>query len=350
MQDWLIIQIQIAVIVILVLILRRGMRKLPSIYSYMLWIMVFIRLICPVTLESKMGIMPSNEQWGTLLQQVEIHEQQGLQNVGAEGYQDIQEGAEQGQQDIWNTESKTASAVERYKQKETQNSDMAEGIILTEENVQADNQQDFLKICLCIIWVAGAAVLLGYNITLILRLNKRLQSAIPQEGNVYISREMEAPFTIGLRKPKIYLPAFLGEQEREYILCHERVHISRKDYLIKGIASLLTIIYWYHPLVWVAFYFMEQDMEMSCDEKVMQQLGEGIKKQYSQSLLNFAVGRRTYMMMPLGFGENNVKQRISNVLSYKGKRTWVWMIGLIIILAAGGLLFTSRKPEPNATE
>jgi len=97
---------------------------------------------------------------------------------------------------------------------------------------------------------------------------------------------LKTPFVFGLINPRIYLPAGLDATERRYILLHEQIHIRRKDYIIKILAFLILSIHWFNPLVWIAFRLMSKDMELSCDERVLKEMDENIKKPYAASLLS----------------------------------------------------------------
>ena len=89
---------------------------------------------------------------------------------------------------------------------------------------------------------------------------------------------------------------------------------------------------------------MVEDMEKSCDESVIKELGYGIKKDYSNSLLSLSLGRRTIGGSPIAFGENNTKSRIKNVLNYKKPKFWVTILAMVVIIVlAVGLL--SNPPD-----
>ena len=137
---------------------------------------------------------------------------------------------------------------------------------------------------------------------------------------------------MGLIHPVIYLSSGLDPESRKVVLCHERVHLQRRDYLFKPAALLICCVHWFNPLVWLAFYLMNMDCEMSCDEKVVKLLGEESKKIYSYTLLEEASGgewkryRGGSICALLSFGEDHVKNRIRHVLDYRKPPFWV-MIG-----------------------
>ncbi|MGN1148600.1 MAG: M56 family metallopeptidase [Lachnospiraceae bacterium] len=391
-EKWLLLQVQVAIMVLVILVLRQCMKKLPKVYSYALWLLVFVRLLCPVTLESRVSLIPSGQEWSALFTSLE--ERTGLDIAeGREGVaeetelmdafagtgqagtdnsanqpigtdkSENQPGAvgavtypEQSVLEALNTnqpgEAGAATGIDQAVGGGTgininaaDGTGSAIGIEQSGTNGIIPGNQRFLAVLIPVIMLFGTIGILLYNMIALLRIRRRLKMAVWQEENIFISDRIETPFVTGFLKPRIYLPAFLGPKEQKYVLFHEQVHIKRKDYLVKNIAFLLTALYWYNPFVWVSFLLMGQDMEMSCDETVVRKLGEGIKKQYSQSLLNFAIGKNGMPVTPLPFGENSVKQRVKNILSYKKAKTWGCVAGAVVILIAGITLLTTRGPE-----
>ena len=83
------------------------------------------------------------------------------------------------------------------------------------------------------------------------------------------------------------------------------------------LAWLALCIHWFNPLVWLAYGLSEKDMEMSCDEAVIRELGPGVKKAYTTSLLSMAAGRSRLARTPIAFGEQDTGSRIRHVLRYK---------------------------------
>jgi hypothetical protein len=152
---------------------------------------------------------------------------------------------------------------------------------------------------------------------------------------------VETPFVFGLIQAKIYLPASLSETEKEHILLHERTHIRRFDHAIRLLSYLTLCIHWFNPLVWIAFWLSGKDMEMSCDESVINQLGHSVKKDYSQSLLNLSTGRTKLGLTPLAFGERDTKGRIKNILNYK-KPSLCGGVFIYVLLIIIGIGFTTN--------
>jgi beta-lactamase regulating signal transducer with metallopeptidase domain len=205
------------------------------------------------------------------------------------------------------------------------------------------------------VWLAGAAIMLLCGVAFYLRLKHRMSSAIRVEGNVYETDGIRSPFILGVFKPKIYIPLDIAGQEREYIILHERTHIRRHDHIIKFAAYFILCLHWFNPLAWAAFLLMGVDMEMSCDERVLQELGGEIKNDYSLSLLSLAAGRRIISGSPLAFGEDGVKMRIKNVLKFKKSSRFkvalaiafvmLLSLGLVVSKASSGELFEAQVLE-----
>jgi hypothetical protein len=166
---------------------------------------------------------------------------------------------------------------------------------------------------------------------------KSLSTAIKIQDNVYETDQISSPFIFGLIQPKIYLPLGLGDLERRYVLCHERVHLKRKDYIIKFLQCIILAFHWFNPFVWVAFKYMSLDMEMSCDEEVIVLLGEQERKKYAQTIFNLSKTKMKVTKSMLTFGASDARVRISNMLNKKKislpKRVLFILGGSIVFIA-----------------
>ncbi len=192
------------------------------------------------------------------------------------------------------------------------------------------------------IWLSVAVVLMLWNVVAYLRLRRKMSTAVLEQENIFSSDRISTAFILGFVRPRIYLPTGLSEKQREYILCHETIHLLRKDHWIKMAAMLAVSLHWFNPLLWFSYRLMCRDMEMSCDEKVMDRLGEEVRGDYSRSLLSVSM-RQNGWTAPLAFGESDVAGRIQNVLRYRKPRFWILLlllavvVGLMIALAANPL-------------
>ena len=160
---------------------------------------------------------------------------------------------------------------------------------------------------------------------------------------IYECDDIPSPFVKGIFRPKIYLPCGMEKEQQKIVLLHEQYHIYRKDHLVKSLSFLLLMIYWFQPLVWAAWLCMCRDMEMSCDEKVLEMLGEDKRKEYSRTLLVFASEKQVFRHMPLAFGEQDAKKRIQHVLDYRKPAMWGSMLAAAAILGVLLLLGTDSK-------
>jgi bla regulator protein BlaR1 len=103
-----------------------------------------------------------------------------------------------------------------------------------------------------------------------------------------------------------------------------------------GIVMEIAAIIWLlgmAALLWISYFLMVKDMEMSCDESVMRQTNGDSRLGYSDSLLRLSV-RQSGLISPLAFGESSVKSRIRNVLNYKKPRFWVTALAVVLVAAA----------------
>lgn len=339
--------------ILIVLLVRRLLRRFPKRYSYILWSVVFFRLVCPVGTESQFSLIPSalaaeatfNEEEEK--DAVQPDTQAGEENRIAEGMSDseILENVRTDRGNVYapmkrEADSGILSADIGVKKIGTENSYIQNAGLIgavrePERSQNADDRENMRQRFLsaaCAIWIAGIAIFWLIWARSICRFRKKLAGAVRVEEGVYESGQLAASFVDGVLHPVIYLAPGLSGTAREYVLCHERVHVRRKDPLIKAAALFLVSIYWFHPLVWLAFQRMCEDMEMSCDERVVELLGAEIKKEYSCTLLQMAA-KPEKIGLTAAFGGNEVKNRVRNVLTYRKPKGWVAVLLLLLVAA-----------------
>lgn len=311
-----------SVVILAVLAVRLLLRRAPKVFAYALWAVVLFRLLCPVSVTSAVSLLGA----------LGAPAQERTQRTSAVEYVPA---------DIMIRG--TAPAVTQLPQPplpaETGGavSDAPADTAPAAVPAMSFNEPVFI---LTLIWLAGMVLLLAYSLVSLLRLRRRLVGTVRLRDNIYLADHIPSPFVMGLFRPKIYLPSTLTETERGYILRHEQYHLRRRDHLVKFLSFLALCIHWFNPLVWAAFVLSGKDMEMSCDEAVVRELGEDIRADYSASLLSLATGRRIVAGMPLAFGEGDTGSRIRNLLNWKRPRPWVMAVcavvcvGLIALCAA----------------
>ena len=187
------------------------------------------------------------------------------------------------------------------------------------------------------VWLIGVAVMVVYGVVSFVILKQKMREAAHIEANIYEAENIKSPFVLGIFNPRIYLPVGLSEKERSYIILHEQTHIRRRDPIVKIAAYFVLCLHWFNPLVWAAFLLMGADMEMSCDERVLKEMGAETKKDYSLSLLSLSTDKRIIGGSPLAFGEGGIKDRIKNVLNFKktSRVIVVVSVALVAVLSIG---------------
>lgn len=201
------------------------------------------------------------------------------------------------------------------------------------------------------VWLVGLILMVGYMLFGYFRLRLRLRTATKYQENIYESEQASSPFILGIFRPRIYLPYNLDEQTRAHVIAHEQAHLKRRDHLLKPLAFLLLAVYWFQPLLWLAYILFCRDIEYACDEKVIKNESEETRRAYSMALLSCSVHRRPITACPLAFGEVGVKQRIKNVMNYKKPAFWFILCAIAVILVIAVCFLTDPvSNEPFSTD
>lgn len=197
------------------------------------------------------------------------------------------------------------------------------------------------------VWLLGVMAMVLYSVVSYLLLKHKLREAVKDNDNVWLCDRVQSPFLLGLFRPRIYLPSNLQEADRPYVLAHENAHICRRDHWWKPLGFFLLTVYWFNPLMWVAYIFLCRDIEFACDEKVIQALGSDCKKSYSEALIHCSVPRKMISACPVAFGEDGVKGRIKSVLSYKKPAFWIILIAVILCIVVAVCFLTNPYSDTD---
>lgn len=197
------------------------------------------------------------------------------------------------------------------------------------------------------IWLAGLTLLTLYGLWSWLRLRRRVREAVREDG-FRRCEGISSPFLLGLIRPAIYVPYGMEGEELDFVLAHERSHLARRDHWTKAAAFTLLAVYWFHPLIWLAYVLLCRDIELACDERVIRALGEGSKAPYSRALLRCGAGRAS-IVCPLAFGEVGVKERVKNVLHYKKPAFWVVAVSIAVCAVAAVCFLTNPAEAEDQT-
>ena len=295
-----------SIVIAVVLVARLFLNKAPKVFSYALWSVVLIRLICPFSIKSILSLIP-----------------QKANNIS--------------QQIVTSNTPNTVVSAPPIINAPQMNVDPPTQVIVT----KSINWLFVIEI----LWLVGILALITYSIISFIKLKKSLKYSLNYRDNIYLAQGLKSPFVMGIFSPKIYLPSNLTQEEKGYIILHEQMHIKRFDHIIKIISFLCLSMHWFNPLVWIAFFISGKDMEMSCDESVIKKLGNNVKKDYSTSLLSLATGKRIIGGTPLAFGEGQTKSRIKNILSYKKPRFWVALVCVLTVITVCVGLMTNPKEK-----
>lgn len=324
----------VSVVIIAVLLARFLLRKMPKKYSYILWSIVGIRMIFDLPFATNIsvfnlfrGFAKRSSTMGTMLT--------GSRKTNL-----------QGATDALNTIGTTGTSTAHASRNTTVG---AMTHTLT-------TSQMVLGI-LGLLWLVVVALFVAYGIYSYVKCRILVRTAVIAHDiipdthkkkvivSVWECDRIPSPFVLGIIRPRIYIPFRMPKQEQAYILAHEQCHIRRLDPLWKLIAFLLLAMYWWNPLVWCAFFYMVRDMEMSCDEAVIEQFGNEIKQGYSNSLLSFAMERHPYSFAPIAFGEGDAGRRIKNILNFKKPHTWVAILVIVLLVVVCVSCLTNGKDK-----
>ena len=300
------------ILILAVVLVRLVFKKAPRWLLCALWALAAVRLVCPVSIESVLSLIPSAEP----VQPEIIVSAQPAITSGIPAVDAI-------------VNPPLAAAF-------------------TPSPAQSANPLQIWTFVAACVWLAGIAALLLYAAVSALRLRLRVRTAVRLEGKVYQSEFVSSPFILGVIRPRIYLPFGLEAGAQAMVLAHERAHLRRGDQLWKPLGYLILAAYWFNPLCWLAYILFCRDIEAACDEKVVRELGEGCKAAYSRALLACSVPRKLITACPLAFGETGVKARIRSVLNYKKPAFWLVLAAVLVSAAVAVCFLTDPKREDPA--
>lgn len=326
-----------SVCIVAVLALRVLLRRLPKVFSYMLWAVVFLRLLCPLSLQSRhFGLTLGDMDWmleaaayeqELVEYQVLIHKDGTLEAIARHGR--------------LGTSAQVAEEELSYARNNTVGARYSHSAVLRQERGWVTMAS--------MIWAAGVAVVLGYSVVSYVLLRRRLAQAVRIQEDVYESDRISTPFLLGFLDSRIYLPMGLEAEEKACVLAHELVHLKRGDYLVKMVTWMTLCLHWFNPLVWLAYSLMVRDMEMSCDESVIRKLGKDSKKVYSQTLLAISEAgegslvRKLLPTAPLSFGEEDIQSRVRNILAYRSVKVTTAILLALLLAVTAVVLLTNQE-------
>jgi len=296
-------------LVLAVIAVRFLFRKTPKWVLCLLWGLVAFRLICPVSMESALSLIPSAEPLP----------------------QDI----------IYTAHPEIHSGIPVVD--DTVNPILESS--MTPSELVSINPTQVWSFVFTQIWILGLVIMLIYALISYLLLKRKVATAIPLRKNIKRCEFIGSPFVLGFFFPVIYLPTTLEKKDWEYVISHEEAHIQRRDHWWKPIGFLLLSIYWFNPVLWLAYILLCRDIEAACDEKVIKNMDKDALRAYSTALLKSSIHQRSITACPLAFGEVGIKERIRHVMNYKKPSFWVILISLVLILVLSVTLLTNPEAK-----
>lgn len=307
-----------SILVLLVLVLRLLLKKAPKWVNVLLWGLVAIRLVCPFGIESPLSLIPKTE-WI------------------------VQESVEE-EELFLNSVPDSIPAMDF--------SSLGEDITFhyypLEPHIEINRGVNSVFVLNCI-WLAGVAAMLVYMIVSYICVYRRIHDAKQFRDNIYTSESVSSPFVFGLIRPRICLPENMDAVSMSYVIAHEEAHLRRFDHLWKPFGFILLAVHWFNPLIWLAYILLCRDIEMACDEKVVRDMNEAERADYSEALLECSVSRKMITACPLAFGEVGAKQRIKSVLNYKKPAFWIVVVAVVACIAAAVCFLTNPEKIVNTS-
>lgn len=297
-------------LVLAVLVLRLGSKRSPKWMNVLLWGIVALRLVLPFSIESALSLIPSAET--------------------------------------------VSPAAVQFDPAPT----ITSGVSVIDNAVNPSLSEHFAAVpgmsvnplyvwteIAGWVWLIGLGAMLLYMLVSYFRLRRRVSVSLPIQENIYLCDAISSPFILGIVKPHIYLPSGLDEVQRQNVLAHERAHLARYDHWWKPLGFALLAVYWFNPLLWLAYALLCRDIELACDERVIRTMDKSAVKTYSTVLLACSMPHKAVISCPLAFGEVGVKERVRNALHYKKPAFWVVAASAIVCVAVAVCFLTNPEHE-----
>ena len=323
-------------LVMAVAVLRLVLKKGPRWVNLLLWGMVALRLLWPISIESSFSLIPDANPLPGGIAGAVYRTDSAFRENGAEGAVASREDADAREKEAQGGIQGDVGQVSGDRAKGTWGNGLSDsGIVLF-----APFNYGKLYL-LSIVWLSGAGLMFCYALFSYLRLRSQVSEAVLFRDNIFRSGRVDSPFVLGVIKPRIYIPFQMEERHLELVALHEQVHIRRGDHWWKPLGYGLLCVYWFHPLLWLAYVLLCRDIELACDERVVRGLDRQRRADYSQALLDCSVRTRGIRACPLAFGGAGMKNRIRSVLNYRKPGFWT-LLAALSACAAAALCFLTN--------
>ena len=260
------LSLQAGVLTIAILLVRLLFRKFPAKYLCLLWAIVAVRLIIPFSIETGFAWAPNvrtlwsekeNNIYGVLVEESVYDADGNLVDYVLNGSTDTSGNIGEIYAEL--ISEKIAISTPDNEMDEEGNYFVISPTQIPEgsKNVtfRMDWQELFTSITptLFVLWLLGMVLLMGYGAFSCFKVKRLVRNAIPYEENIWLCDGLKTPFLFGWIHPQIYLPTNLEEDRMKYVILHEKAHIARGDNYFKLVGYVLLAVYWFNPLIWVAY-------------------------------------------------------------------------------------------------
>ena len=319
-----------SIVIAAVCLLRPLLRKTPRKFLCLLWMLAFIRLLMPFEIQSDLSLQP--ETVAVVQEQTEVF-------VPVLPQQEL--------------ELPPDTVAEVLPQAPVTTVEDTDPLIVMDDPApsasvdQPTEEAEAFHVLSLIpyLWIGVAACFGLYCLAAYVKLKLLVREAVKIPGGWECDR-IDTAFILGFIRPKIYIPMGMPESVCQHILAHERTHLEKGDHWYKMLGYVALAIHWFNPLVWLAYILLCKDIELACDERVVQFMELPERKAYSAALLRCSTNKAHFAACPVAFGEVSVTERIVTVLKYKKPSFWISLLGVIAIVFVAVCLMTSPTEKP----
>lgn len=211
-----------------------------------------------------------------------------------------------------------------------------------------------------VIWLIGTTICIGFFAISYLRCRFEFHASLPVQNDfikqwlmnhqlrrtisIRQSDKISAPLTYGIFNPVILMPKktdWKNTSLLQYVFAHEYVHICRFDTIMKLIITFVLCIHWFNPFVWVMYILFNCDIELACDERVVQQFGETSKSSYALVLINMEAKKSGLLPFCNSFSKNAIEERITAIMKIKQTSKFAILIAASLIICMTTAFATS---------
>lgn len=168
--------------------------------------------------------------------------------------------------------------------------------------------------------------------------NEFINSVIKEQKlrrRIYIRsmKGIDSPSTLGTIRPTIFFPEhfdFSNHGTTECILLHEIGHIRHFHTLYKILSTILVCVYWYNPLVWIMYFALDRDMEITADRYVINRLGIDKRQFYADILISAAENKKRQPIFYFHFKNKLINERIEAIMKFKKLSVGAIMVTLLV--------------------